>query len=223
MTHKQKHKIYLMDTPYIRSFLKVSGPGKLELHDRTAVTDEKNLYIVSDDKPEAGDHVVIVTSRGNPAAVRELESVDERYAVTTTNNAIFLSHVKKIIATTDKRLYTKKPIPGAPGHFVNTPIPGIDKQYVRYFVDQFNNDNIMTEVAVEYGNKPESEPYFSWPERSNASNSTYIPELIVDGNGNVVTHVIDIISTQVTNWLKTLNPAFLTHYFAALGYKVEKV
>lgn len=56
----------------------------------------------------------------------------------------------KIVAATDKELYTKNPIDGAEGHFNNKPIALIPKHFVEEYITTFNSREIIEEVELEY-------------------------------------------------------------------------
>jgi len=93
-----------------------------------------HLYILSDDDIEHGDwYLNLLTNT--------IHQCDNTY--------VWLPGFRKIIATTDKSIKfnidtTEK------GEHIYEYLPTIDESFVKYFIEHYNEGNIITDVIVEY-------------------------------------------------------------------------
>jgi len=99
-----------------------------------------HLYILSDDEIKEGDWYH--------------NSIDN--SIKQTSDWIYVSTCKKIIATTDKSLILHDnsknnkcfgtQLSGKCSHI----LPQIPTSFIQYFIEQYNNGNVITKVNVEY-------------------------------------------------------------------------
>lgn len=100
-----------------------------------------HLYFISDDEIKVDDYYILFTNK--PLTVLKC----------TGNGDYFNS--KKIIATTDKSLtfnYYDSDSYGIPQIF---PLPQPSQQFITKYIEEYNKDNIITDVLVEYEDKIE--------------------------------------------------------------------
>lgn len=90
------------------------------------------LYILSDDKIEECEYYC------SPAGIISKHNGTEKLP----------DNWKKIISTTDKSLKIKSEQSGENAWF--NPLPQIQQQFIELFITEYNKDNIITEVEVEY-------------------------------------------------------------------------
>jgi hypothetical protein len=103
----------------------------------------QHIYITSDDKVEEGDY--FVAFEGNIPRYVEKADYDRTniWAVEMTKGCC-----KKIIATTDTS------IGWINGNHIVREFPQPSKSFLKKFVQEFNNENFITEVLVEYKEIP---------------------------------------------------------------------
>ena len=99
----------------------------------------QHLYIISDDKIKKDDYYILFTDK----ALTVLKC--------TGDGDYF--NCKKIIATTDTSLYQAtgkayKMVDGFKPTYKNLPQPS--QQFIEKFIEEYNKDNIITDVLVEY-------------------------------------------------------------------------
>lgn len=108
----------------------------------------QELYVLSDDKIKEGDHILV---NGNPEQVMEIQQLEEINYHTKT---AWFTNCKKIIATSDKILV--KEIWSSNGEFLmaESNYPQIPKEFIQEYIDVYNSGKPITEVMVEYEQKP---------------------------------------------------------------------
>lgn len=145
---KEKAKVNMINlAPYNRE------GQKLELIHYVTNGDGLNLqhlYIVSDDKIEEGDWVII-----NGKLIRQCsKTVNENGFIEVSGfNAVLENACKKIIATTDTSLITcqcKKVGYHKLSCKQTYNLPEPSQGFTKVFIEEYNKGNVITEVMVEY-------------------------------------------------------------------------
>lgn len=85
------------------------------------------------------------------------------YHYNSDNNTIAQAKISlgikapKVIATTDSELWTKTPIDGAEGHFLNKPLPRPSNSFIDKFLSEYNAGRKIEKVLVEMNREFEYE------------------------------------------------------------------
>jgi hypothetical protein len=126
---------YSNNSTYIRNALLINNnnantnsKSKYELY---------HLYITSDDEIKEGDWFYSA----------DYNVIDQL----KTNGNIYENNCKKIIATTDKELWTKSKITGSDS-FLNSPLPQPSESFIQTYIESYNKGEVIKEVMVEYEN-----------------------------------------------------------------------
>jgi hypothetical protein len=123
---------------------------------------ESNLYILSDDKIKEGDYYFDSNYR--------LIMKASKVSTNTINNTY-----KKVIVTTDSSL---KEFP-----FDNYPLPQIPQQFIEHYINEYNKDNQIENVMVDY----EEERYstFSGQNNSESSKDVWTNKLKINSDNTI--------------------------------------
>lgn len=108
----------------------------------------QHLYIISDEKPKAGDwyYIYIKGLHSNPQINQLLKSDIESGLYEK-----WKADCKKIIATTDTSLIFKKGYSVSQGEY-NESFPQPSKEFIKKYVDSYNKGEVITDILVEYEN-----------------------------------------------------------------------
>jgi hypothetical protein len=101
----------------------------------------QHLYILSNDEIKVGDWCIMLDSFenvfSNPQQYTnpEIQHLNKglRKVIATTDNSLIISYSKSI----DKQKFPDKTLPQIP------------QQFIEYFINEFNKDNVITKVLVE--------------------------------------------------------------------------
>jgi|SRR6478735_6078187 len=103
------------------------------------ITGHFHLYFLSDDKIEKGDWLY------NHYSSKAVKFSGE------PNHFLLDKNCKKIIATTDTSLFThQRETPSLPERVFYLPQPS--QQFIEKYIEEYNKDNIFTDVMIEYEN-----------------------------------------------------------------------
>ena len=153
-TNEKSSKAYLSITTEIGLHSKNWQKSWLELHSKpmtnTQIAKGHHLYIISDDKIEEGDWVII-----DGKLIRQCsKTVNENGFIEVIGfNAVLESACKKIIATTDTSLTTcqcKKVGYHKLSCKQTYNLPEPSQSFIKVFIEEYNKGNIITDVMVEY-------------------------------------------------------------------------
>ncbi len=119
-----------------------NGENPHDLLDNLAIS--QHLYITSNDEIKDNDWCLEKTGLGylKPFQVKKED----------LNVKEFIKRCKKIIATTDKSLNSRKWVGVIEGEdtYEEILLPQIPQQFKEYFITEYNKGNIITKVLVEY-------------------------------------------------------------------------
>jgi hypothetical protein len=107
-----------------------------------------HLYFLSDEEIKKGDWIYDIYDG--------IVKVEHEYQL--SNIMVFRKDCKKIIVTTDKTLGLSDV--GKAGYSVDEfypVLPQPSQSFIKHFVEEYNKDNVITEVEVEYEEKPVEE------------------------------------------------------------------
>lgn len=117
----------------------------------------QHLYILSDEPIKIGDWVIWFGKYNLPFLKKVIgERQDEWLLSSTYDMWVEKNKPKKIIAATDSSLeiwreeYTGIPPRKAKVNFPNEQLYKISKQFIQYFIKQYNKGNIINEVEVDF-------------------------------------------------------------------------
>lgn len=101
----------------------------------------QHLYILSDEEVKEGDWFLHVDSTLPPNKIT-------KHMLQLIKDGVAILNIKKIIATTDKSLINiKRPL------VVTRELPHIPDSFINIFIDEYNKQNIIKQVLVEYVKK----------------------------------------------------------------------
>lgn len=104
------------------------------------------IYITFNDLIQEGDFYAMFIDDN----WKIMNPVYDRKEADRCNNHPSISKIcKKIIATTDKSLTVDSRI-GIKGSFCQKPLPEPSQQFIKHYIEQYNQGNIIEEVLVEY-------------------------------------------------------------------------
>lgn len=143
MKQFRKVKVVLLNTQNDDFKLQLSGFNILS---KDNGGQRKHLYFISDDKIKEGDKVL--DGLGNIGIFEGYEEQPEWVLVKYKKGLCSedLKNIKKIIATTDTSLSQTKADDARPMIF----IPQLPQQFIKYYIEEYNKGNIITDVLVEY-------------------------------------------------------------------------
>lgn len=115
------------------------------------IPNPQHLYFLSDEEIKEGDWCILnLGENSRPVKIKSLNSGHPVFTVDIGEGYAKLENLKKIIATTDSSLRIGKlEVGGKIEH-----LPQISQSFIGIFVEEYNKDNVITEVMIEY-----KEPY----------------------------------------------------------------
>ncbi len=112
------------------------------------------------------------------------------YHYNSDNNTIAQAKISlgikapKVIATTDSELWTKTPIDGAEGHFLNKPLPRPSNSFIDKFLSEYNANRKIERVLVEMNREFEYEASagksYSFSLKVAPDNTTVIKPVVIN-------------------------------------------
>lgn len=153
----KEHKLVMLPTnEKANLLLGLSKNGKLVYYDNTHTNptngkwcQKYHLYILSDETPKENDWFYYNGSFTKVILKAEKINLD---TINVTNHSdigtwVNIRYCKKILASTDKSL--KQEIFGL-GETAMCSLPQIPQQFIEYFVEQYNQGNVIDKAMVEY-------------------------------------------------------------------------
>lgn len=142
-----------------------------------------HLYFTSDEEIKGGEWVLILNSSYEVTGARNVKEVTNKYIVMQGNYGVFKEHCRKIVATTNPELWSKTPIEGQNGHFINKPSPKIGTDFIEQYV---KSQGSIKGVNLEY----------QYSERKSFGgvetyNTMVPPELKLNRDGSVIWSLIE--------------------------------
>lgn len=122
------------------------------------------LYITSDEEIKEGDWCVLdLGENSRIVQVKSLNSGHSIFTVDIDDGYAQLSSLRKIIATTDTSL-RRMGDDGIVDIALGLEISYIPESFIKYFIEEYNKGNVITDVLVEYEKilNPQWESYFEY-------------------------------------------------------------
>ncbi len=120
---------------------------------------KQHLYIISDDEIKEGDWCLIDNNKVGKRTNKQVypNSADGEshlcyyYTINGEEIGYHVSHCKKIISTTDTSLEIfDKELSDMHSVKVNILLPEPSQQFIQKYIEEYNKNNIITDVLVEY-------------------------------------------------------------------------